>query len=313
MKILIADKMHLSLMPMLAAESWEYEYLPKLTRDEILERLPAYDGLIIRSKTAVDQEFLRYAANLKFIARAGAGLDLIDVEEVGKLGIQLFHAGEGNRDTVAEHVLGMLLSLFNNLNKADREVRQRIWDREGNRGVELMGKTVGLIGFGNNGSATAVRLSGFGCRVLAYDKYKPDYGNQYAREATLEDILREADIISLHVPLTAETLRLVDEDFIDRAEKPFYLVNAARGEIVSLEAVVKGLESGKLKGACLDVLENEKLQKLSPSQEGAFDYLCGSDKVILSPHIAGWSHESYVRINEVLCRQIGEWYGRSGQ
>lgn len=307
MKILIIDEMHPSLIEMLNADGWDYEYAPKLKRDEILKVVGDYEGLMVRSKTVVNQEFLEKATRLKFIARAGAGLDLIDIPLVETRGIALFHAGEGNRDAVGEHVLGMLLGLFINLVKADREVRQGIWDREGNRGVELMGKTVGLIGYGNNGSAVGKRLSGFGCRVLAYDKYKENYGDANAFESSLEEIQREADIVSLHIPLTEESFHLIDHDFIEGMARPFFFVNAARGEVADLKAVVEGLKSGKIRGACLDVLENEKLAKLTPEQKEVFDYLTQSQRVVLTPHVGGWTHESYVRINEVLCRQIREW------
>jgi D-3-phosphoglycerate dehydrogenase / 2-oxoglutarate reductase len=307
MKILIADEMHPSLLEMLQEQGWSSSYQPAISRTDLLRQLPAYDGLIIRSKTPVDEELLAPAPNLRFIARAGAGLDTIDLRYVQSRTIQLFHAGEGNRDAVAEHTVGMLLGLFNNILRADRQVRQGTWDREGNRGVELMGKTVGIIGYGNNGSATARRLSGFGCRVLAYDKYLTGYGDAFATEARLEQIVQEADILSLHVPLTEETRQWINDDFIEKFEKPFFLINVARGEIVSLEAVVRGLQSGKIRGACLDVLENEKLGTLTTSQQAAFDYLRTSDHVVLTPHVAGWSHESYVRINEVLVRQIREW------
>ena len=177
-------------------------------------------------------------------------------------------------------------------------------DREGNRGYELGSLTVGLIGYGNNGHATAQRLSGFGCRVLAYDKFLTDFGDEFAGEATMAQLKAEADVISLHVPLTDDTRMMVDDAFIRQVDRPFYLINIARGEIVSLEAVVSGLESGKLRGVCLDVLENEKLNKLSPSQQKAFDYLRQSNRVVLTPHVAGWTHESYIRINEVLVRQL---------
>lgn len=312
MKILIVDEMHPSLIEMLDRDGWDYEYAPSLKRNEILEAVGAYEGLMIRSKTVVDVAFLERAPRLRFIARAGAGLDLIDIPAVEKRNIALFHAGTGNRDAVAEHVLGMLLGLFNNIIRADRQVRQGIWDREGNRGVELMGKTVGLIGYGNNGSATGKRLSGFGCRVLAFDKYKENYGDANATAASLEQIQEEADIVSLHIPLTEESFHLIDQDFIDKMARPFFLVNAARGEVADLTAVVAGLKSGKIRGACLDVLENEKLAKLTPAQQEVFDYLVQSDKVVLTPHVGGWTHESYVRINEVLVRQIGEWRAVQG-
>jgi D-3-phosphoglycerate dehydrogenase len=307
MKILIADSMHPSLFNMLETRGWEYAYHPEYRREDIKAALPEYEGLFIRSKTLLDQDLLAAGKKLRFIARAGAGLDLIDLKVVQEMQIEVFHAGKGNRDAVAEQALGMLLSLFNNLLKADREVRQGIWDREGNRGIELMGKTVGLIGYGNNGSATAKRLSGFGCEVLAYDKYRDHYGDQYAAESSMEEIMEKADIISLHVPLTDLSRYLIDDDFIEKCAKPFFLMNLSRGEIVKLDAVVKGLQSGKIRGACLDVLENEKINKLTPSQQDAFDYLRASNNVVLTPHIGGWTHESYVRINEVLVQQIEEW------
>ncbi len=307
MKILIADQMHPSLFAMLEAQGWTYDYHPDFRRNDIISCLADYDGLIIRSKTRIDEELLTQAKRLKFIARAGAGLDLIDAEATERMGIRLFHAGTGNRDAVAEHTVGMLLMLFHNLNKADREVRQAIWDREGNRGVELMGKTVGLIGYGNNGSATARRLSGFGCRVLAYDKHRDGYGDQYAEEASVGEIQREADVLSLHIPLTDLTRNMVNAKFIAAFHKPFYLNNVSRGEIVNAKALVEAMKSGRVLGACLDVLENEKLSQLTNPQQEAFDYLRTSPSTVLTPHVAGWTHESYVRINEVLVRQMAEW------
>ncbi|WP_080058656.1 2-hydroxyacid dehydrogenase [Spirosoma aerolatum] len=302
--ILIADEMHPSLFAMLTEAGFQYDYQPKISRAGLLTALEPFEGLIIRSKTTVDQELLSHAPNLRFIGRAGAGLDLIDLEAAEKRDIAVFHAGAGNRDAVAEHTVGMLLALLANILKADREVRQGIWDREGNRGYELGSLTVGLIGYGNNGRATAKRLSGFGCRVLAYDKFLVNYGDAFAEEATMEQVMAEADIISLHIPLTDETRMWVNDAFIGQVSKPFYLNNIARGEIVSLAAVVRGLESGKIRGATLDVLENEKLAKLTPDQQATFDYLRQSDRVVLTPHVAGWTHESYVRINEVLVKQL---------
>lgn len=307
MKILIADSMHNSLFEMLDEQKWEYDYHPEYKREDIKNALPGYDGLMIRSKTFLDREMLENAKQLRFIARAGAGLDLIDLDVAKELSIEVFHAGTGNRDAVAEQALGMLLTLFNNILRADRQVRSGIWDREGNRGVELMGKTVGLIGYGNNGSATAKRLSGFGCKVLAYDKYRDNYGDAFATESSIEEIQREADILSLHIPLTDITRYLVNDEFISSFAKPFYLMNLSRGEVVKLKAVTEALESGKIKGACLDVLENEKIGKLTAEQQEVFDYLCASDRVVLTPHIGGWTHESYVRINKVLVEQIRNW------
>jgi D-3-phosphoglycerate dehydrogenase / 2-oxoglutarate reductase len=302
--ILIADEMHPSLFTMLDEAGFTYDYQPGIRRAELLTDLAPFEGLIIRSKTAVDVQMLAAAPNLRYVGRAGAGLDLIDTKAAEARGIRVFHAGAGNRDAVAEHVVGMLLALFNNLLRADRQVRQGHWDREGNRGIELMGKTIGLFGYGNNGQATARRLSSFGCRVLAFDKYRTHYADAYAEAATVEQIQAEADILSLHVPLTPDTRQWIDTPFIDRMAKPFFLVNASRGEVVSLAAVVAGLQTGQVRGACLDVLENEKLKTLSPAQQATFDYLRQSDQVMLTPHIAGWTHESYVRINEVLVKQL---------
>jgi D-3-phosphoglycerate dehydrogenase / 2-oxoglutarate reductase len=302
--ILIADEMHPSLFALLTDAGFDFDYQPGITRAELLDRIGPFEGLIIRSKTTVDEPILQRAPNLRFIGRAGAGLDLIDLEATERHNIRVFHAGTGNRDAVAEHVVGMLLALLNNMVRADRQVRQGIWDREGNRGYELGSLTVGIIGYGNNGSATARRLSGFGCRVLCYDKYRTDYADTYATCAPMEQIMTEANVVSLHIPLTDETRMWVNDAWIDRMARPFYLINASRGEIVSLSAVVRGLESGKVQGACLDVLENEKLAKLTPEQQAAFDYLRQSDRVILTPHVAGWTHESYVRINEVLVAQL---------
>ncbi|QKZ14564.1 2-hydroxyacid dehydrogenase [Spirosoma sp. KUDC1026] len=306
LSILIADEMHPSLFAMLDEAGFSYDYQPKITRSELLGKLAAFDGLIIRSKTTIDSELLDKAPKLQFIGRAGAGLDLIDLDAVRERNIQVFHAGTGNRDAVGEQAVGMLLALLTNIVKADREVRNGIWDREGNRGYELGSLTVGLIGYGNNGQATARRLSGFGCQVLAYDKFRTDYSNQYAQEASLEQLMNQADVISLHIPLTDETRMMINDVFIGQMGKPFYLINVARGEITSLSALVRGLENGSVRGACLDVLENEKLGKLTPEQQASFEYLRQSDRVILTPHIAGWTHESYVRINEVLVRQLVE-------
>ena len=304
--ILIADEMHPSLFAILDGAGFTYTYQPTINRADLLTMIAPYDGLIIRSKTTVDTAVFDAAPNLRFIGRAGAGLDLIDVDEANARGIRVVHAGEGNRDAVAEHMVGVLLALFRNFLRADRQVRQGIWDREGNRGLELMGKTVGLFGYGNNGQATARRLSGFGCRVLAYDKFRQDYGDQFAEEADIQQIMTEADIVSMHVPLTDYTRQWINDEFIAGMTKPFFLINASRGEVASLTAIVAGLQSGKVRGACLDVLENEKLKTLTPAQQATFDYLRQSDQVVLTPHIAGWTHESYVRINEVMVRQLTE-------
>ncbi|GAB3507569.1 2-hydroxyacid dehydrogenase [Emticicia fontis] len=300
--------MHLSLIPMLEKIGYIPDYQPKIKRQEIIDILGNYEGMIIRSKTLVDAELLKNAHQLKFIGRAGAGLDLIDETVTEAKGIVVFAANEGNRVAVAEHVIGMLLGLMNNLLIADRQVRESKWLREENRGYELMGKTVGIIGYGNNGSETAKRLAAFGCKVLAYDKYKAGFSDEFATEATMQDIFDKAKIVSLHIPLTKETFQLVNAEFLNSFANNIYLANASRGEVAMLEAIVDGLNAGKLKGVCLDVLENEKLSQLTPVQKETFEQLIQSDKVVFSPHIAGWTHESYVRINEVLIEKIQQMF-----
>lgn len=303
-KVLIADEMHPSLFEMLDKINVGYQYSPQINRAKIILQLPSYQGLIIRSKTTIDAELLNNAPNLKFIARAGAGLDLIDISETKKRNIALFAANEGNRDAVAEHTIGMILSLFNRINTANAEVKSGIWQREPNRGLELMGKTWGIIGYGNNGKATAQRLLGFGVKVFAYDKFQKGFSDNYAMEADMELIFNQADIISFHIPLTTETLKMVDNQFINNFKKPIYLVNIARGEIVVLKDLLKNLQSGKVLGACLDVLENEKINKLTSEEKEIFDALTSLPNTIFTPHIAGWTHESYVKINEVMVEKI---------
>jgi D-3-phosphoglycerate dehydrogenase / 2-oxoglutarate reductase len=306
-RILITDDMHASIIPMLEEIGFAPDYRPDIKRPEILSIIAGYEGLLIRSKTEIDAEFLAYCTNLKFIGRAGAGLDLIDTEEVARKNISIFAANEGNRDAVAEQTMGMILCLFNKINTADYQVRNKIWLREENRGVELSGKTVGIIGYGHMGKALAQRLLGFDVRVLAHDKYKliPD-DEFFAKSATMEEIYDEADIVSLHVPLTDETRLMVNEGFISCFKKDFYLVNTSRGEVASVIAILDGLDSGKIKGACLDVLENEKMDKLKPEQEELYNQLFQKQNVILTPHIAGWTHESYQKINQVLVGKIRE-------
>lgn len=303
-QILVADEMFPTLMPMLQNLGFHVDYQPSITREQMLACIGRYQGLIIRSKTTLDQEMLDQADRLQFIGRAGAGLDLIDLDTVAQRNIHLLNAPEGNRDSVAEHAVALLLCLLNHLVRADREVRQGLWKREANRGTEMGGKTVALIGYGNTGRAFARRLHSFGCRLLAYDALLRNYADPYASESSMEAIFEQADVLSLHVPLTDQTRMLVDEHYLSRFRKNIYLINTARGEVLSLRALCSALESGKVLGAGLDVLENEKIQKLTPQQQRDFDCLTQSDRVILTPHIAGWTHESYQRINEVLVEKI---------
>jgi D-3-phosphoglycerate dehydrogenase / 2-oxoglutarate reductase len=306
MNILIIDEMHLSILELLEKQGHHVTYSPKITRAEIIDQVSGYEGLIIRSKTPMDRELLEKAINLKFIGRAGAGLDQIDLEYLEARDIKLFHAAKGNRDAVAEHALGGLLTLFNHVVKADSEVRKGVWDREGNRGHELMGKTVGIMGYGNMGKSFAKRLSGFGVKVLAYDKYKKDFGGELVQEVSWEKLKAEVDILSIHVPLTSETKNFFSLSELASFSKPFWMVNTARGEVITFKTLNEALDQGILRGVVLDVLENEKFQKFTPEQKSDFDTLAQRENVLFTPHVAGWTHESYVKINEVLVEKIKE-------
>nr|WKN35335.1 2-hydroxyacid dehydrogenase [Tunicatimonas sp. TK19036] len=303
-KCLIVDKMHDSIVPLLNDIGFEAEYLPTITRQEVLEQISEYDGLIVRSKLMIDRELIERATRLTFVARAGAGLDQLDEIALNERDISILNAPEGNRDALAEHTIGMLLNLFNHISVADRQIREGKWDREGNRGIELMGKTVGLIGYGFMGQAFAQRLSSFGVTVLAYDKYKQNYSDAFAREASMDELYSQADILSLHVPLTEETQFLVDENYLSRFDKNIFLVNTARGKVIRLKSLVDALESGKVRGAALDVLENEKINSLTKEQQNSFNYLRQSERVVFTPHVAGWTFESYEKINLTLVRKI---------
>ena len=304
MKVLIIDEMHASIVPLLEKEGLNVDYRPDIERKEVEAIIPHYEGLIIRSKITIDRLLLEKASSLRFIGRAGAGLDKIDLDYLEERNILLFNAPEGNRDAVAEHAIGMLLSLFNHIPRADQQVRQGIWNREQNRGEELSGKTVGIFGFGNTGEAFAKKLRGFDVRVLAYDKYRHGYGGDVAEEVSFEKIQEEADILSIHVPLTFETKRFFTEKVINEFRKAFYLINTARGEVIEMETLNGALQSGKIRGAMLDVLENERLQSLTPSQKTAFKKLSERSDVLFSPHVAGWTFQSYEKINKVLVNKV---------
>jgi D-3-phosphoglycerate dehydrogenase / 2-oxoglutarate reductase len=310
-KILFLDSLHPYLQKELEQKGFTCTLDYNSSKEDIEATIDEYEGIIVRSRFKLKEETLQKATNLKFIARGGAGLENIDVVYAEGKGIKCIHAPEGNRDAVGEHAVGMILSLFNNLNRADKQVREGIWIREENRGLELMGKTVGIIGYGNMGGAFAKRLKGFDVKVLAYDKYKIDYSDEFATEASYEQIFEEADILSLHLPLTEETKYLVNDDYINKFRKNIYLINTARGSIVKTEDLVKNLESGKVAGACLDVLEYEStsFENLDKNElPEAFQYLTLSDKVQLSPHIGGWTHESNYKIARTIFVKICQLY-----
>ena len=303
-KTLIIDLMHESLVPMLEKSGFEADYQPKITRQEIIDSQEQYLGMIVRSKTPIDEGLLINQKEIQFIGRAGAGIDNLDVDYLESRHIEVINAPEGNRDALGEHVLGMLLSLSNNLRQADMQVRAGTWDREGNRGFEIKGKTVSLLGYGYMGSAFSEKLSGFGCEVIAYDKYKTGFSNAFVKEATMEQVFEQSDIFSLHVPLTEETRNLVNSDFLNRFKKDIFFLNSARGEVVVTEDLLTALKSDKVSHAALDVLENEKLQKLTEQQKSIYSELFEMSNVLLSPHVAGWTFESYENINKVLVEKI---------
>jgi D-3-phosphoglycerate dehydrogenase len=298
-KVLIVDEVHPSMTEGLTNLGFEVETRTDLTLAEFVSILPFYEGLVIRSRFKITAEILT-VSTLTFIARAGAGLDLLDVDACLSRGIAVFSANEGNSDAVAEHVIGQLLSLAHKLHTSDTEVRHGLWEREGNRGFELKGKTIGIIGYGNMGKAVASRLSSFGMTILAYDKYAPSADFP----TTMEQIFEQADLLSLHIPLTAETRGLVSIEFIDSFKKPILLLNSSRGPITPLEPLLHGLRSGKIKGIALDVLPNEKLSSWSPIEKELFTEIAAYPATIFSPHVAGWTTESYYKINEVLLEKI---------
>jgi len=307
MRVLFIDRVHPSLRNNLKENHFVCDESYHLSKEEIEKNINKYEGIIIRSRFIIDSEFIKKAKNLKFIARAGSGIENIDVEFAESKNIKCFNASEGNRQAVAEHAIGMILSLFNNLNKSDKEVREGIWEREGNRGIELSGKTIGIIGFGNNGSAFAEILKGFNMKILSFDKYL----SNYLYQSSIKEIYENADIISLHIPLTKETTYMINDEFINNFKKDFYLINTSRGECVNTNSLVNALQKGKIKGACLDVLEYEKTSFENLSQEGfttEMKYLIESEKTILSPHVAGWTAESNRKIVEVLTEKITSYF-----
>lgn len=304
MKILLLDKNHPLITEQLLAKNFILEEDFTSSYDEVCNTIENYDGVIIRSRIPLDKNFLEKAKNLKFIARVGAGMENIDIPVAEKLGIKLINSPEGNRDSVAEHVVGMLLILMNRLFIASNEVKNGIWLREENRGDELLGKTVGLIGYGNMGKATAKRLSGFGCKVIFHD-ILPNLSDEFATQVSLEELKEKAEVLSLHIPLTDETHYLIDSEFISEMKNDFYFVNTARGKNVETKSLVEALKSGKVKGACLDVLEYEKssFENLEINNED-LKYLLDSEKVIVTPHIAGWTHQSKEKLAQVIVDKI---------
>ena len=299
-KVLVADRTHEVLEQRLREAGFAVSVEPDHDYESLVQAAQGCDGLVVRSKVIIDRAFIDHVPSLRCIGRVGAGMETIDVDYAESRGIRCLNSPEGNRDAVGEHAVGLLLALLDNIARADAEVRKGLWRREANRGYELGPLTVGIIGYGNMGQAFAKRLSGFGCRVLAYDKYHP-------ANATLVQLQREADVVSFHVPLTDETRHYLDDTFIGNMTKPFFVVNTARGAVVDAEALVRGLESGKVRGAALDVLEYENMQTdgLGEVPE-ALRYLMESQRTVLTPHVAGWTVESKYKLAAVLADKIIE-------
>ena len=306
-KVLFIESVHEILHHRLEEAGYLCDRLYQASRSELISRVAEYEGVIVRSRITIDREFIDAATNLRFIARSGSGLENIDVSYAESKGIAVYNSPEGNRDAVGEHAVGMLLMLLNNLRQADADVRAGRWLREENRGYEIAGKTVGIIGYGLMGSSLSEKLRGFGARIIAHDKYKSKFGTEYVQEVSMEELQQEADIVSLHLPLTDETHYYADTTFFGGFAKPIYFINTARGKNTDTAALVEALKNGRVRGACLDVIEYEKaslegLEK-DPSLTAMRD-LMAMTNVVFSPHIAGWTHESYEKLSSVLARKI---------
>lgn len=307
MKILVLDTVHPILFDRIALHGFTVVDATTLNRETCISMLGDITGIIIRSRFPMDASFLENATQLKFIARSGAGMENIDVCYCAERSIQLFNAPEGNRNAVGEHAIGMLLALMNHFTQGDSEVRKGIWDREGNRGEEIEGKTIGIIGYGNNGREFAKKLRGFDCSVVVYDKYRTEINDAFVEQVSLEDLYQRSDVISFHIPQNAETIYWANESFFNQLSKPIYLLNLSRGKIVQTSALLHAIDSGKVKGAALDVLEYEKSSFEKVENHPDFNALLASQKVLFTPHVAGWTIESYEKLSAVLADKIIHW------
>lgn len=304
MKVLIVDEVHEHLMIELHNNNIEVDYFPEYNYQNTYDIIENYDGLIVRSKFQVNSELIRKGRKLKFLARAGVGLEIFDINFANANNIKVFNAAGANANSVAEHVMGVLLSLLHNINRGHAQVRNFNWKREENRGEELHGKTVGIIGYGNTGMALARKMKNFDCNVLVYDKFKSNYSDQFANESTLEEIFINADILSLHIPLTDETQQMCDAAFFKKFKKNIFFLNSSRGKIVVTNDLLDLINSKKIKGLGLDVLHDEDINNLKKEDENLYSKLFSLNNVIITPHVAGWSKQSYKNISEVLVEKI---------
>lgn len=310
MRVLVTDNTHPVLLERLQEAGLTCDVDTSVTYESLLENVNDYDAIVVRSKIEIDRAFIDRARRLKCIGRVGAGMETIDVDYAESVGIRCLNSPEGNRDAVGEHAVGLLLALVDKIAHADSEVRKGMWKREANRGLEIKGRTVGIIGFGNMGGSFAKRLRGFECDIVSYDKYKSaGYAPDYVREVSLEELFMKADVVSLHVPLTDETRYMCDSRFIDAFKNPFFLINTSRGAVVNTAALAEGLRQGKVLGAALDVLEYENMSKDGLDMDNMtpdMRYLIESDRTVLTPHVAGWTVESKYKLAAVLADKIIE-------